>query len=215
MLGADRFQVENAFNAANAALGKIPLNIQVERKQQQVAAPVGGEDGHAEPGDAPVIDDAQAPGGWEPAPGVRVYLRSAQSNALEEAAEPADNTIDVVAGGSAFYNRIAAPALGDEPQKNLKAKVIDFEPTAEAPDANNVHHKLGGRRGAVMYCAPRLDNFATLVPRSGMEEMGPALTTDDAGRAKIVFAPSPIGGDMHRLQIYVERGGGQWWFPAT
>lgn len=180
MLGASRFVAEQSFWAANPALGKLPLKATVRRR------PLGS----TEPwGNCPL-----ARGAW-------VYFELLTPDDL--AAAPDGPPSQAIAGGTCTHTKAAAPDLAGTPKTYLDGKLGGYKPGSPGdPDGKNVHKDLGGKRGGSVFCAPRAGQFAEL-PFTTNFKFASAVAADDQGVARIVFAPSRIGGDAYRLRVFV------------
>ena len=76
-----------------------------------------------------------------------------------------------------------------------------FKPTG-GPDAGNVHKELGGKRGGPIFHDGATPGFPVLAFDKTFT-FASAVTADANGVARILFAPSRIGGDRYRLRAFV------------
>lgn len=193
MLGANRFEVENAYYRANPALGKVPLVARVKCRLKGSGT------------------------SWttaSPAAGVQVYFQLVKPDKLPDYTPPGDPNTEkhTVAGGSSFYRQVVAPPLAAAPDAYLKAKV--YAPLNPAnPQDGNAPARLGGkayRSASSEQVQPVffVRHEGAFVPRKFTPETGPhpyaaAVPADENGLARVFFEPSRIGGDRYKLRVFV------------
>lgn len=134
------------------------------------------------------------------APGARVYFELVPPDPVSGAPDGTGEFV-TVAGGKCYHTSVKPPALQGAPNAYLQAKAGGYKPSA-GPDAGNVHKELGGKRGGTVFRKTREEGFEE-IPFDGTFKFASVVTADEEGVARIVFAPSRVGGDAYKLRVFV------------
>lgn len=217
MLGGDPYAVEDAYWDANPAMGKIPLKITVRKR--------------------PITSDQD--GDFVAAGNVRLYMQLVEPDMVDAATfTSGTGAANPVAGGTSYSTGAEAVALPAKPKQYLQ-KIDDLvnvtHPSAPGdPQAFNKSAHVGGKgrlRGDGNITEPNPDikshsgrtreNVLLSPAGGGVCASFPELAdsknephtitfdTDGSGEAKVVFAPSRIGGDRYKFRFYVGRPTGR------
>ncbi len=213
MLGGDPYEVEDTFWDANLAMGKIPLKITVRKR--------------------PVTSDQDSD--YVPAANVRLYMQLVEPDVVDASTfTSGTGAANPVAGGTSYSKGAEPTALAGKPLQYLQ-KIDDgvniTHPSLPGdPQAFNKSAHVGGKGRLRMdgnvtesntdikshtgrtrenlllspvgggVCAP----FPEL-PDSKNEPHTISFDLDGSGEAKVVFAPSRVGGDRYKFRFYVGR----------
>jgi hypothetical protein len=189
---ANRYLVGQTYFEDNPLLGKIPLLVRVRKR------PKGSK-----------LNWNNAP----LAPEAKVYFQLIAPDPLPTYPQPIKKPSTAkhdVAGGFSHYNRVSAPALATVPQQYLTSKIDTYLPGAvDNPLTGNAHTDLGGKRKD--NTLPDLfytykDNGLEPIPAvqaGNKHRYAVAVSTNDQGEARVLFAPSLVGGDRYKIRAYV------------
>jgi hypothetical protein len=213
MLGADPYTVEDAYWDANPAMGKIPLKIKVRKR--------------------PVTSDQD--GDFVAAANVRLYMQLVEPDQLDAGTfSLGTGAANPVAGGTSYSKGAEPVALLGKPSQYLQKMdelVNATHPSAPGdPQAFNKSAHVGGKGrlradGNVTDPNPDIKSeggkvrenlllspagggtFAPFPELADSKSEPHTITfdTDGNGEAKVVFAPSRIGGDRYKFRFYVGR----------
>ncbi len=211
MLGGDPYEVEDIYSDANPALGKIPLKITVRKR------PVSSE----------------SDGDFVPAANVRLYMQLVEPDALDAGSFNLGAS-NPVAGGTSYSTGAEPTALASKPAQFLKAIDDRLDLTHPSlpgdPQAFNKSSHIGGKgrlhpdgnitdpndkilssTGTVrenLLLSPLGNGSFVPFPQLADSKNEPhsiSFDLDGNGEAKVVFAPSRIGGDRYKFRFYVGR----------
>jgi hypothetical protein len=219
----NRYDVERRFLAANPALGKIPITILLERREENSTGP------------------------WSPAPQKEVNLQLVPPDKLPAYGGPGGPT-DLTGATSWTAQVSGAPvrAQAGKPLKNsrtamnggpgplgyLKRHVTERKgdpafavPNKNDPQKDNIWCEFGGKRrlatdmrdvtsvsanhGENVFSLNDLGQFRTKLnllpaeaPNRDLDPFTVQMKTNANGVAGVIFSPSLIGGDRYRFRAY-------------